>query len=762
VAPFRRLIVLTTLVFLLAIAGIADDSARFYSTTSTYKGEVQRWDITGPWGGDVRSLVVAPDNPDSLYLGTTDGQIFRSSDGAQTWRRLRPGIERRGLSVDNIVIDPRNTRVIYAGTWAVASGAGDQGVFKSEDGGEHWQLLKDTRGLSVLALAVAPSDSSLLIAGAKSGVFRSTDSGSSWQRVTPEGDAELRNVESIAIDPKDTNTIYIGTFHLPWKTTDGGKNWKQTGYKETGMIDDTDIFGISVNPLNPDLVYINGCSGIYRSTTGGEKWFKIPGIPFSARRTYVLLPHPSNPSVIFAGTSEGLWRTKDGGKRWMLLTSKSAVVRAISIHPDKPNRVLIGTDDHGIKISENLGDSFVDTNVGFINRHVLAILPDASDRGRVLSSVFHDGSAGSVFASTDGGESWQPSSAGLGARDVFAFYQLGEKSDVVYAGTNSGVFRSDDRGSHWSFIGIQKPLDEKPVKKVPSKKKRASLPLAKGAIAKTGTGNSKYKLVAASQKGVSSSKKQSAKSRSQPARRAPNRKPAPEIVQPVGPPLIQLTRQVDDITAFTDREGRPGLLAATMDGLYRTFDESSGWEKVFIDGYDVGGRVYSVSTHRDTPLRIFVGTKQGLFVSNNGGENWERNERGPTEVIVNAIAQDPRSPDLVLLATNQSVFRSTNGGRTWVRRGGGLPNGDYTSIVINPGNPDEVLVAEYSHGGVYRSTDKGYMWDRIDELTAIRLPTSRVWTLTFDPFDADRVYAGSFSSGVYILTIQRGASTRNK
>ena len=720
--------------------GARDSRLRDISIGSI-KGEVQRWDVTGPWGGDARSLVVSPHNPELYYLGTTDGQIFRSTDAARTWRRLRPGIERRGLSLDNIVIDPRNPKIVYGAAWAVANGAPDQGgVFKSIDGGENWQVLKGTRNLPVIALTMAPSDSNLLIAGAKSGVFRSTDAGESWTRITPEGDPELRNVESVAIDPVNTDTIYIGTFHLPWKTTDGGKSWKPTGYKATGMIDDTDIFGISINAANPSLVYMNGCSGIYRSTNGGDKWFKIPGIPFSARRTYVLLPHPTNGQVIFAGTSEGLWRSKDGGKRWMLLTSKSAVIRAITIHPDQPNRVIIATDDFGVKISENLGDDFVDSNLGFINRHILAIHPDSGEKGRVLVSVFHDGSAGSVFLSTDGGENWNSSSTGLGSRDVFNFYQLRDTPEVIYAGTNSGVFKSSDRGHSWSFVGIAKPEKPKPVKKAPPKKRRASL----------NQSSSSYTTSFVSQR--------------RGAKKPPAKKPAKKPVEtvPLGPPRFELTRQVDDLTSFTDKEGRRGLLAATMNGLFKTYEESQGWEKVIIEGYDPNGRVYSVSTHPDTPLRIFVGTGQGLFVSSDGGESWERNERAPAEVIVNSIAQDPGSPDLVLLATNQSLYRSTNGGRTWVRRGGGLPNGDYTSVVINPGNPDEVMVAEYQQGGVYRSSDKGYWWDRMDEKLNANLPTSRVWTLTFDPFQKDRVYAGSFSSGVYILTFERGSANSSQ
>lgn len=724
----------------LARVGAADDARRDSSATPNSSGEVRRWEVTGPWGGDVRTMVVAPDDADRLYLGTSDGQIFRSTDGAATWQRIKPGLDRRGLSVDEIIFDPRNTRTMYAGTWAVAQGSEDQGVFKSEDGGEHWELLKRTKGLSILAVAIAPSDSNLLIAGSKSGAYRSTDAGDSWQRITPEDNIELRNVNSVAIDPENIDNIYIGTHHLPWKTTDGGATWNQTGYKEIGMIDDTDIMGICVNSANPNLVYMNGCSGIYRSTNRGEKWFKIPGIPFSARRTYALLNHPADQNVIFAGTSEGLWRSKDNGKRWMLLTSKSVVLRAVVVHPDKPNRVLIATDDFGVRVSENLGDDFSDANTGFIHRHILAIMPDATERGRVLASVFHDGTAGSVFASADGGETWQPSSRGLGPRDVFAFYQVPDNPEVIYAGTNNGVFRSNDRGTTWSFVGVPQVKPVKPAKK-PTKAVR------RGAI---GGAVGRYETVPAKRVASRSPQK---KTKARSTKRAPKKKPVPTVNSGLLPNHVELTNQVDSIAGFVDSEGRRGLLAATFDGLYRTFDESRGWEKVIVSDGEAAGRVFSVSTHRDMPNKVFVGTRDGLFISYDGGASWERVIRGPSEVSIKAIAQDPRDPDLVLLGTNQFVFRSTNGGRTWVRRGGGLPSGDFTSVVINPANPDEVMLADYSRGGIYRSIDRGYSWERIDK----ELPSNRVWTLTFDPFDRDRVYAGSFSSGVYVLTIQRAA-----
>ena len=746
-----RLLSFLTLLFVCATAGVrSDDASRIIASTTSAK-EVRQWEVTGPWGGDVRSLVASPDDSDLLYLGTADGQIFRSADGARTWRRLKPGIEKRGLSIDTIVLDARDSKMIYAGAWAVARDE-EGGVFRSNDGGEHWKLLEGTRKLSVRSLAIAPSDSNLLIAGSANdspnlnGAFRSRDGGKSWERITPVGDKEIRNIQSVAIDPLDTNVIYVGTWHLPWKTTDGGVTWKQTGYKAVGMIDDSDVFGITVNPTNANIVFVNACSGIYRSASRGEKWAKVPGIPFSARRTYKLLVHPTNPNVIFAGTSEGLWRSKDDGKRWMLLTSKMLVIRSIIVTPDKPNRVLIATDDVGVRVSENLGDDFRESNTGFIHRHVLAIKSDATERGRLLASVFHDSTGGSVFASADGGLSWQSSSAGLGGRDVFSFYQMPDNPTVIYAGTNNGVYRSNDRGSTWAFIGTaQIKKSEKPEK--PAKPPARNTRKKRAVVNWSPTQLGRYETVAASKRSSSQKSKR-------PAQKRGPKKEKPKIETGLAPGFVELNKEVDDITSFTDGEGHVALLAATMDGLYRTFDESRGWQKITISGYEAGGRVFTVSTHKDTPRKIFAGTRLGLFISNDGGDTWQHVERGPSDMSVRAIAQDPRDAQLVIVGTNQYIFRSTNGGRTWARRGGGLPAGDFTSVVISPTNPDEVMASEYSHGGVFRSTDKGYMWERVD----VELPSNRVWTLSFDPFERDRVYLGSFSSGVYVFTIQNRAN----
>ncbi|MDQ3087802.1 MAG: hypothetical protein M3Q78_04295, partial [Acidobacteriota bacterium] len=91
-------------------------------------------------------------------------------------------------------------------------------------------------------------------------------------------------------------------------------------------------------------------------------------------------------------------------------------------------------------------------------------------------------------------------------------------------------------------------------------------------------------------------------------------------------------------------------------------------------------------------------------------------------------------------------------GRVWTRRGGNLPLGNYASILINPNNADEIYTASSleSDGGIFFSKNAGMNWTRIDK-KELNLPSHRVWAMAFDPNDSNRIFAGTHSSGVYLI-----------
>ena len=232
----------------------ADDDA---SDPAVYSND---WRTTGPPGGDVRGLVVDPSNPDRFYFGTLDGQIYTSADGGHQWQLLY-NFGKPKLFVDHIIVDPRNPKVLYVGAHRHNQPGG---FFKSTDGGVTWKESEQLKNEAVHSLAQSEANPNTLIAGTFNTIFRSDDSGDTWKQLPTTNVDGLLHVESLAIDPRTANTIYAGTWYLPYKSVDGGQTWNSI---KNGIIDDSDIFAIDIDPHDPNHIIASACSGIYETKT---------------------------------------------------------------------------------------------------------------------------------------------------------------------------------------------------------------------------------------------------------------------------------------------------------------------------------------------------------------------------------------------------------------------------------------------------------------------------------------------------------------
>jgi photosystem II stability/assembly factor-like uncharacterized protein len=374
------------------------------------------WRALGPEGGDVFALAMDPHAPQTLYLGCADGHIFGSHDAGDHWQILGRAGGSQNAVVSSIVVDALNSKQLYASTWTRELHGEGGGVFRSSDAGVHWTSA-GLDGHAVRALAQAPSNPQELVAGALDGVFFSSDAGATWRRISPADDAELHNVDSIAIDPSDGKVVYAGTFHLPWKTTDAGAHWASI---HSGMIDDSDVFSLVVDRQKPGRVFASACSGIYRSDNGGALWIKIQGIPFSARRTHMVLQDPSHPEIVYAGTTEGLWKTSDGGSSWALMTPANWVINSLVVEPGS-DRVVIGTDQLGVLVSDDGGTFFRMSNQGFYHRQITAFALDPRRSGHLLAVLTN--APETILETNDDGRTWFPTGGSLVAdqvRDVYA------------------------------------------------------------------------------------------------------------------------------------------------------------------------------------------------------------------------------------------------------------------------------------------------------------------------------------------------------
>ncbi len=401
----------------------------------------------GPYGGDVRTLAVHPDKPDRVFLGTSDGQVFISTDRGTTWTRGE-GLQRRKLVLDSIVFNPENPETVYAGGWELKRDRGQ--LYKSVDGGRSWELISLGRDFnsSVRAVAVSPVDPDLIAVGITEGVMLSRDGGSSWDRIS-RGFRSMHNVHSLAFDPVERETLFVGTFRLGWKTEDLGEKWTPL---TTGIYWDSDFFSIQINPENRNNVIIGACSGFYRSTDKGDNWSRIRnGLPDEAKRTRTVSFDPADPRIVFAGTTAGLFRSSDNGLSWKPVL-KNAIINSIIVHPDDSRHLLIGTDDIGVMVSRDGGETFEASNQGFSHRQISAVaLKESNPSQTIYIAVAMDREYGGFFFSKDRGETWTRSNDGLGnSAPWISSILTSSTSETVFLGTRDGIFSGVPGKSPWS------------------------------------------------------------------------------------------------------------------------------------------------------------------------------------------------------------------------------------------------------------------------------------------------------------------------
>ncbi|MGQ0541613.1 MAG: WD40/YVTN/BNR-like repeat-containing protein [Blastocatellia bacterium] len=687
----NKLVVVSTL-FCLLLNGLAIAGGSNVNNPANLSG----WEVVGPDGGDVRSVAIDPRDKNRLYISTLDGQLYTSADGGKSWLLLAI-LNEPQLVLDQLFVDSRDSKVIYtSGHRGNLAG----GFFKSTDGGVTWKKAKDLRNEAIHAMTQSKDDPNLLLVGTKKGVWMSKDSGDDWKQISSS--SMPLDINSIAIDPRNTETIYAGSTWRPYKSTDGGQNWSLI---KTGMIDDSDIFAINISPRNAEHIIASACSGIYESLNGGANWKKIQGIPSTSRRTRDIVQHPSVPGTIYAGTTEGFWMSANGGKNWSMTTQRKLEVNSIAVHPDEPNRVFIGTNNFGVMVSNDGGKNFTQTNHKFTSRFTYSVTPDVAQPNRLYATTKNTASSGGFFfTSSDAGKTWtHAKNLDINNTSVYAVLQDRTEPNRMFIGTNSGIFRSLDRGASWAALTAPKPV-KKPVKRVMAKPVRGKKPIA-------------------------------------------SKTPA----LPPGPTMIPVITEKVKVLAFTEDE-KNGILAGTDNGLYRSYDLAKGWEKLPF-GEGINESIFAIFASPLVPGTIWVGTAtSGIIVSNDDGKTWAKAGGSPEGIPVSSIAGDPKRPNYIYVGTTQSLYLSRDGGRTWNRRGGNLPLGNYTSILINPNNTDEIFLSSAleNDGGIYFSDDAGMKWKRVDSKD-MPLPSRRVWSMAFDPSDPNRIYAGTHSSGVYVI-----------
>jgi photosystem II stability/assembly factor-like uncharacterized protein len=616
----------------------------------------QQWGRLGPEGGMVVSLGssgAAATN--EIYLGTADGHVFASKDGAQSWEiRGRVGLKMDAV-VTRIVSDAG--KELFAAVWYQAPGAGG-GVFESEDHGRSWELL----GLeheAVRALERAPSQPQEWVAGTRSGVFLSADGGKNWALISPPGDAELRNVDSLAIDPRDPNVIYVGTYHLPWLTRDGGKSWKPI---IAGIIDDSDIMSLRLDATNPDRVYMSACSGIYRSENDGDGWTKLQGIPYAARRTQVIVQDPAAPKTFYAGTTAGLWVTRDGGESWTLTTSKEWVVNSLVVLAGKngaPERVVLGTEGRGVQVSDDAGVNFKEANRGFTHVIVKQLIANRQTAGQLLMVV--DRSATEILESRDDAKTWSNLSlatergkaATLNADEIQSVFASPWGWMIRLENGQLWIWQQDKR--LWKEWKLSLPATARRAAKngsIAAAKRAAPLKLKpSGTIAFSGIG-----AIVSTNEGLLHCQESGGCARLK------------AFDSAAQTPAVWTSAAGAEIAVITD-----GKLGVSTDG---------GIAATWSDLPVATDRVLWLDLAQSDDNAIYLGTNEGVFSLRAPKNSWERLAGG---LPAGRVEQWLRQPGIWAAGEGDGgLYVSQNGGKSWKRVDRDSERGTFTGLVAMP------------------------------------------------------------------------------
>ncbi len=343
----------------------------------------------GPAGmsGRVTAIDVDLSDIDRIFVGTASGGVWLSENGGVNWTPLFD--DQPCLSIGSIKINQQNTDEIWVGT-----GEGNPrnslntgcGMYKSNDGGDTWSSvgLEDTKVIH--RIIVDTHNPETVYAGCMGspwgpsdrGLYKTIDGGKHWDRILYVDDKT--GVADMVMDPTNHKKLIVAMYeHLrtPWDFTsggtgsglyityDGGEKWKQIT-SEDGLPKDTlGRIGIAIAPSQPHIVYAlveAKVNGLYKSMDGGKKWELVSDKDIGNRPFYYseLYVDPHNENRIW-----NLWsyvsKSEDGGKTFENMMDYGNNVHpdhhAMWIHPDDPTYIINGNDG-GLNISRDRGENW--------------------------------------------------------------------------------------------------------------------------------------------------------------------------------------------------------------------------------------------------------------------------------------------------------------------------------------------------------------------------------------------------------------------
>ena len=661
----------------------------------------------------IGSLAVAASNPNIVWAGTGETWIrshislgmgiYKSTDGGKTWTLM--GLEKTGR-IGRIVIDPRNPDIVFAAALGTSYGPQpERGVFRTTDGGKTWErmlFVDENTGCSDIVMD--PSNSKVLFAGMwqfvihtwaqmsggpGSGIFVSRDGGSTWTRLNGHGlpEQEVGKI-GLAISNSNPKRIYAiietGTGE-PWKdkptasgylwrSDDGGENWRQ-------MTSSHDVAGrphyysrMAVEPDNENELYFLTAS-FARSEDGGQTLRVMRGYPDTAGGHVIGAPplgdfhdmwiDPANADRLFVSNDGGVGISVNRGKTWERVQLPNAQIYHVQVDNQIPYYVYGNRQDgpsfrgpsnsrifgYGNFVPQISRDQWMTVGGGESGWTI----PDWTDPNIIWASGTGSGPIGGTVDRYDertrqyrAVEVWPEQTEGHPAGDLkyrfnwaFPLAMSPHDHNRVYAGSQV-VHMTIDGGQNWKVISPDLTLNDK------------SKQLSSGGL----TGDNIGPEYGDTLMSIAESPKQAG------VIWTGSNDGQVQVTRDGGKTWTNVSANIPDLpawgTIYTVEPSRfnAGTAYITVDlhqennfdpHVYRTTDFGKTWKN--LSATIPKSRLSYVHSIKEDPVRqglLFLGTENGLYVSFNDGENWQSLQNNLPHVPVCGIAIQEHFNDLVL------------------------------------------------------------------------------------------------------------------
>ena len=691
---FKRYMLLTMSVLALYLAGIAYASGN--------------WQLIGPGDADQTTSLTILKN-ETVVAGFDIGGLYISENNGNSWQHVNRGLENLDITTKIIQGDDR-PEILFVGTRG--------GIYKSDNYGKYWIRLE----------------------GGLPAVKNHALSGS---------------IGGIAIDPYNNNTLYAGLGYRP--SSDGSATVRKLQWSRY----------------------------IYKSTNGGDRWDKKLAFPAPSKVTQ-LLHSPAEKDTIFASTSTGLYVSKDAGNTWHRILDKETLTIAI----DRKNPKLIyaacgeegafkSTDGGKVWKAINNGLGFFNISRSFTNRYsVISISPGNSNTVYLVNSTW--GRSGGLYKSTDSGKNWHlltetmPESWLKTSRRMNDIAISTINDNQIYLGSSRYIYASSDGGRTWS-------------QKISTKTGSGWTHTGLNVFGQTRViaphhsnsnilfiGTADHKMLRSNDKGKSWTPLLQNDQDANYVWDISSCKAKPEILN-----IVTSSNKGKICFMKSDNNGKTwfkncafkdtaswkekilvdlnncnNILLSTYHNIYQSKDGGENWKSILPENSDIKIR----SLEKTISGNRLIGTTSGLYIINAGQHHWNHIEN-TRDMKITSIYIHPDNTEEIYIGTELSrkrpaeVYKSTDGGRNWIKIAGNLRR--YVSAITSlPADRDVLYFTtlddnyhDISKGaGIFRSTNRGKIWRRIDE----SLPVFRAYNAATTSLAPNLVYIATNGSGVYV------------